>query len=225
MIVILFTGGTIAMRNDPDGAGPGIITERDILRAFADGPESGDALVGEHVTASVVYAEPDWSLDHAAAAMIDGGFRHLVVMRGCDIAGVISKPFNPATLSEEVDHRNGEEVIGQALRAMPAETIRREVKRVAPDSASRSPRPSTSSPASNALVSLVRAASSASRSVSEIFGLPLSMYLLIPGALFEIGIAFWLIIKGFQPAAIARDSRPPATVGGPGAAAPVGGAS
>jgi CBS domain-containing protein len=79
-----------AIVNDPDGAGPGIITERDILRAFADGPESGDALVGEHVTASVVYAEPDWSLDHAAAAMIDGGFRHLVVMRGCDIAGVIS---------------------------------------------------------------------------------------------------------------------------------------
>lgn len=79
-----------AIVNDPDGAGPGIITERDILRAFADGPESGDALVGEHVTASVVYAEPEWSLDHAAAAMIDGGFRHLVVMRGGEIAGVIS---------------------------------------------------------------------------------------------------------------------------------------
>ena len=42
------------------------------------------------MTASVVYAEPEWSLDHAAAAMIDGGFRHLVVMRGGEIAGVIS---------------------------------------------------------------------------------------------------------------------------------------
>jgi len=40
----------------------------------------------------------------------------------------------------------------------------------------------------------------AAGSVSEIFGLPLSLYLLIPGALFEIGIAFWLIVKGFQPA-------------------------
>jgi hypothetical protein len=39
----------------------------------------------------------------------------------------------------------------------------------------------------------------AAGSVSEIFGLPLSLYLLIPGALFEIGIAFWLIFKGFQP--------------------------
>ena len=39
----------------------------------------------------------------------------------------------------------------------------------------------------------------AAGSVSEIFGLPLSLYLLIPGALFEIGIAFWLMIKGFRP--------------------------
>ncbi len=40
----------------------------------------------------------------------------------------------------------------------------------------------------------------AAGSVSEIFGLPLSLYLLIPGAAFEISIAFWLIFKGFRPA-------------------------
>jgi len=40
----------------------------------------------------------------------------------------------------------------------------------------------------------------AAGSVSEIFGLPLSMYLLIPGMFFEFGIAFWLIFKGFRPA-------------------------
>jgi uncharacterized protein DUF4386 len=44
----------------------------------------------------------------------------------------------------------------------------------------------------------------AAGSVSEIFGLPLSLYLLIPGALFEVGIALWLIIKGFRPAAVAE---------------------
>ena len=44
----------------------------------------------------------------------------------------------------------------------------------------------------------------AAGSVSEIFGLPLSLFLLIPGALFEVGIAFWLIFKGFQPAAVAK---------------------
>lgn len=40
----------------------------------------------------------------------------------------------------------------------------------------------------------------AAGSVSEIFGLPLSLYLLVPGALFEIGVALWLIFKGFRPA-------------------------
>jgi hypothetical protein len=49
----------------------------------------------------------------------------------------------------------------------------------------------------------------AAGSMSELLGLPLSLYLLIPGALFEIGIAFWLIIKGFQPAAIAEGLRAP----------------
>jgi signal-transduction protein with cAMP-binding, CBS, and nucleotidyltransferase domain len=79
-----------AVVNDPDGAGPGIITERDILGAFAADPQAADSLVGERVTASVVYAEPSWSLDQAATAMLERGFRHLVVMRGAEVAGVIS---------------------------------------------------------------------------------------------------------------------------------------
>lgn len=81
-------GAAVVM--DPDGNGPGIITERDLLRAFACEGATGESPVGDHVTSHVVYAEPDWSLDHAAAAMIEGGFRHLVVMRGGDVAGVIS---------------------------------------------------------------------------------------------------------------------------------------
>jgi hypothetical protein len=64
----------------------------------------------------------------------------------------------------------------------------------------------------------------AAGSVSEIFGLPLSLFLLIPGALFEIGIAFWLIFKGFQPAAIAKGLNSPVSADRPGpgeAAAPI----
>ena len=37
-------------------------------------------------------------------------------------------------------------------------------------------------------------------SVAEIFGIPISLVLLIPGGLFEVALGFWLIIKGFQPA-------------------------
>ena len=36
---------------------------------------------------------------------------------------------------------------------------------------------------------------------AEILGLPLSLWLLIPGALFEITLALWLIVRGFKPAA------------------------
>jgi CBS domain-containing protein len=38
----------------------------------------------------VVYAGPDWTLEDAAAAMVRGGFRHLVVMDGDALLGVIS---------------------------------------------------------------------------------------------------------------------------------------
>jgi hypothetical protein len=54
----------------------------------------------------------------------------------------------------------------------------------------------------------------AAGSISEIFGLPLSMYLLIPGALFELGIAFWLIFKGFRPAAVATGIGSPVSAAG-----------
>lgn len=36
--------------------------------------------------------------------------------------------------------------------------------------------------------------------VSEVFGIPIGTFLLIPGGLFEVVVAFWLIIKGLQSA-------------------------
>ena len=35
-------------------------------------------------------AAPDWPLEKAAATMVSGGFRHLVVCRGRDIVGMLS---------------------------------------------------------------------------------------------------------------------------------------
>lgn len=75
---------------DPDGEGPGILTERDVLRAVAAGDDLEVVRVADHVTTSVVYAEPTWSLDDAARAMVEGGFRHLVVMQGPEVTGVLS---------------------------------------------------------------------------------------------------------------------------------------
>ena len=75
---------------DPDGAGPGILTERDILHSVAEGQDPDSELVGDHLTSDLVFAAPDWSLEEAAAAMVKGGFRHLVVLDEDEVLGIIS---------------------------------------------------------------------------------------------------------------------------------------
>lgn len=75
---------------DPDGSGVGIITERDILYALGSGLDPDVARAGDHLTWDVVYAAPDWTVSEAATAMVRGGFRHLVVLDGDEVLGVIS---------------------------------------------------------------------------------------------------------------------------------------
>jgi CBS domain-containing protein len=75
---------------DPDGQGPGIITGRDVLDAIGAGQDPDAERVSDHLTADVVYAAPDWSLEEAAVAMVRGRFRHLIVTEGGEIAGVLS---------------------------------------------------------------------------------------------------------------------------------------
>lgn len=81
-------GAAVVM--DPDGPGPGIITERDILLSLGCGQDSDQELVGDHLTRDVVYAAPDWSLEEAAAAMVRGSFRHLIVLDGSETVGILS---------------------------------------------------------------------------------------------------------------------------------------
>jgi len=75
---------------DPDGAGPGIITERDILVSLGSGQDTDRELVADHLTRDVVFAAPDWSLEAAAAAMVRGSFRHLIVLDHGEIVGILS---------------------------------------------------------------------------------------------------------------------------------------
>jgi CBS domain-containing protein len=75
---------------DPDGMGPGILTERDILLSVAAGQDPDAELVEAHLTKDVVFAEPGWSLEEAAAAMVRGGFRHLIVVERGETVGILS---------------------------------------------------------------------------------------------------------------------------------------
>ena len=79
-----------AVVHDPDGMGPGIITERDVLVSIAQGQDPDAERVADHLTSDLVFAAPDWSLEQAAVAMVRGGFRHLVVMDGPETAGILS---------------------------------------------------------------------------------------------------------------------------------------
>ncbi|WP_345631922.1 CBS domain-containing protein [Rugosimonospora acidiphila] len=79
-----------AVVHDPDAEGFGIMTERDILYAIGRGLDPDGERAANHLTWDVVYATPEWTLEDAAAAMVRGGFRHLVVMDRGDVLGVIS---------------------------------------------------------------------------------------------------------------------------------------
>ena len=75
---------------DPDANGPGILTERDVLEAVAGGQDLDSELAADHLTPEAVVGLPDWDLDKAAATMVSGKFRHLVICDGSDVVGVLS---------------------------------------------------------------------------------------------------------------------------------------
>ncbi|MCW2968161.1 MAG: hypothetical protein JWM71_1933 [Solirubrobacteraceae bacterium] len=81
-------GAAVVM--DPEAQGTGIFTERDLLESIGAGQDPDSEKVADHLTSSLVYAAPDWSLEEAAVAMVRGGFRHLVVLEGGEVAGVVS---------------------------------------------------------------------------------------------------------------------------------------
>jgi CBS domain-containing protein len=75
---------------DAEPSGIGILTERDILDSVGAGQDPDSEIVANHRTADVVFASPDWTLERAATAMVTGNFRHLVVIDGSEVAGLLS---------------------------------------------------------------------------------------------------------------------------------------
>jgi CBS domain-containing protein len=75
---------------DPEAPGPGLITERDILRALGTGLDPNEARVGDHLSSKLTFASPEWPLERAAEAMVRGRFRHLVIVDGGELVGILS---------------------------------------------------------------------------------------------------------------------------------------
>jgi CBS domain-containing protein len=75
---------------DPDAGGIGILTERDVLNSVGRGQDPDAERTHAHTTGDVVFATPAWTLEEAAQAMANGGFRHLIVLDGGEPAGIVS---------------------------------------------------------------------------------------------------------------------------------------
>ena len=91
-----------AVVHDADSEGIGILTERDVLEAVAKARIRTTSAY-RPPNGKLVFAAPSWSLEQAAEAMVHGGFRHLVVLEGGEVAGRVGARHR-ARLDEERAH-------------------------------------------------------------------------------------------------------------------------
>lgn len=80
--------GSVAV--EVDGAMEGILTERDILRAVAEDADLDQDRVRTWMTQYPDSFTPDMNVEEAAEWMLATGFRHLPVVDGDEVLGVIS---------------------------------------------------------------------------------------------------------------------------------------
>ncbi len=73
-----------------DGPVLGILTERDIVKATADGAHPTDATVDQWMTPDPVTMPPDGDVTHALDQMIERHFRHIPIVDAEKLVGVVS---------------------------------------------------------------------------------------------------------------------------------------
>ena len=82
------TGSTLVMEGDRL---LGIFTERDIVEALSGTSDAGrSSLVRERMTPDPQVIEPEATIGEALDRMFDGGFRHLPVVEGGRVVGMVS---------------------------------------------------------------------------------------------------------------------------------------
>jgi signal-transduction protein with cAMP-binding, CBS, and nucleotidyltransferase domain len=72
------------------GRAVGIMTERDVLRAVAEGRNVEETTVADLMTKNLVSAGPNWDVVVAASVMTAHRIRHLVVQEQDRVLGVLS---------------------------------------------------------------------------------------------------------------------------------------
>jgi CBS domain-containing protein len=84
------------------GAIVGVLTERDYLRRIVlEGRTSKTTQVTEVMTAKLIYVDPGRSVDECMAIMTQQRIRHLPVMEGGELVGIVSIGDLVKSLSQE----------------------------------------------------------------------------------------------------------------------------
>ncbi len=73
-----------------EGRSAGLLSERDVVRAVANGDDVDDVRVDDVMAVDLVSASVDDTVAQAATAMLAGNIRHLPVVDGDAVAGVVS---------------------------------------------------------------------------------------------------------------------------------------
>jgi CBS domain-containing protein len=81
--------GSLLVTKDGDIAG--IVTERDYLRRVArNGPTGDEVTVGEIMSSPLIVVNPETPIDECMALMTDRRIRHVPVVEGGDVVGIVS---------------------------------------------------------------------------------------------------------------------------------------
>ncbi len=91
LVALLATHNIGAAVVSSDGTSvAGIVSERDVVRRLNGNDAALSAAVSEIMTADVQTCEPSSSLDEVRSIMTEGRFRHLPVVDGGRLVGVVS---------------------------------------------------------------------------------------------------------------------------------------
>lgn len=98
--------GTLAIMDGTEIAG--ILSERDVTRALADGADPDEVWVADVMSAEPRYATAEDSASGAREVMLAAGIRHLPVMDEGDLVGIVSMRdllagVRPAVDAEDLD--------------------------------------------------------------------------------------------------------------------------
>lgn len=102
-----------------DGEVTGIVTERDVLRLGAEDPGLLEATsVGDAMTADLIIATPDDDIHYCMEVMTRNRVRHLPIMEGHDLKGIVSigDLVNNLRKHAEAENRHLKDYIRGAVR-------------------------------------------------------------------------------------------------------------